>query len=251
MRVIKLLSDAVRPGAVGACAALVLLASPGCELPLSGLAILEAEVEPSLICPGEETIVSWTVPDDGTCESCDPSIRVSPGEPAPPQSRSGSVTRTPSGDATYTVRGNVCQESNCRSMTQTVAVEVVHVPGSRTVTLPGTCGPRWSEAELRDEWSQCIEIAEVCNLTPRNAVTIFTVHPASGTIASARLEASGCTNAFAGRPERIRGSITDVSFMPTNFECGTLEGETSRNPPDIVLSLESGCLGPDECHDRP
>ena len=118
---------------------------------------------------------------------------------APPQTRTGSVERTRASDTTFNVRGNVCGERNCTRVVHQASLRVLTVPGIETVSLPGSCGPRWGAADLSTLWSPCLEISEICNLTPRFAVTLFSVDAAGSTlVGGVQLDTGDCTTAFAG-----------------------------------------------------
>ncbi len=226
----------------------LLTAGTGCDLPLTGLDLGSASVAPSLACPSDTVTIDWRYPDDGSCEACTAGIRVSPGTPAPPQNRTASTTRTVTADTTFNVRGNVCQESNCRSSVLPVSVDVVEVPGEQTIRLEGVCGPRWTPVDLRERWSPCLKVSQMCN--PGDYDVEITVTDPSGTPRSATIPSRQCTRELDGRPGQVAGGISiddmDFNVRITNFRCGETYDESNPTP-DIVLTVQVVCSEPGEC----
>ena len=254
-------------GALWLMAALVPLS--GCELQRSAEPppTVSVSVMPAFVCAGEEVAVTWDAGEQTDSPACRPGLVGSGAGDSPSRDRcilvdrssapslsrwegAGdirsqgtivlSVTETTTFDAHAAV-ANYAGSGRSVALDASATVRVIEEteppgPTALSFTFVGGCAgalATWTDVNLKDETSGCLEVLQVCNTS---AESIELVDAESGRRESLTPD-DNCTDAFNGRGPNLTGSI--LGFVTPSGICGA--DVTTGVPPSFGIRVLVQC----------
>jgi len=238
-------------------AALLILALPACELDTSVLRDAPTPAiwaVPSLLCPGEQTTVSWDI--GGNFDDCtNPAAVVGSGlfghttfcksviltndagllhDVAVDRTENvGSRAYTLARTTTFTVEGSL-RETDWTIEDTAVATVVETGGAAQRFTFTGGCSgatAAWGGVELRGRLSSCVGITSVCNVSRH----VLDIRSEDGRFAV--VDQGACVPEFNGAATNL--TARPVDFTVTPDLCGSTV--TSGGPPDLEIEVQVEC----------